>query len=266
MRPMWIPHVLYEALPLMYIAAGVLQLAVRVLHRTGPRATAARARRRLPDGRARRVDAAPRLSRQPGRIPPPPAGLSLLPPCDPAAVYPSRSPRVEGRCTAEDGAPHVLSAHAERSLVSRNRRGGLRSECPRRLPAHAEASSRLGYTASTRRLVIPPRHRRAGGHCGLGEPAFGPGVSWAATTSHLPQVDVADHSRSHDSATIPRYRRRRGVLRQDVRGTNLQPCIDPRSWLRPSEAPGPSAGDAASHRGRAPAGRVFPSGPRPSTC
>jgi hypothetical protein len=38
MRPMWIPHVLYEALPLVYIAAGVLQLLCAFFIEAGPRA------------------------------------------------------------------------------------------------------------------------------------------------------------------------------------------------------------------------------------
>ncbi len=38
MRPMWIPNALYEALPLVYIAAGVLQLLCAFLIDTGPRA------------------------------------------------------------------------------------------------------------------------------------------------------------------------------------------------------------------------------------
>jgi hypothetical protein len=35
---MWIPHVLYEALPLVYIAAGVLQLLCAFFIEAGPRA------------------------------------------------------------------------------------------------------------------------------------------------------------------------------------------------------------------------------------
>ncbi len=63
MRPMWIPNALYEALPLVYIAAGVLQLLCAFLIDTGPRALLLTARRRVPDRRPRRVDAPARLSR-----------------------------------------------------------------------------------------------------------------------------------------------------------------------------------------------------------
>ena len=38
MRPMWIPNALYEALPTMYIAAGVLQLLCAFFIDAGPRA------------------------------------------------------------------------------------------------------------------------------------------------------------------------------------------------------------------------------------
>ena len=38
MRPMWIPHALYEVLPLVYIAAGVLQLLCAFFIEAGPRA------------------------------------------------------------------------------------------------------------------------------------------------------------------------------------------------------------------------------------
>ena len=37
MRPMWIPTTLYEALPLLYIAVGVLQLLCAFLIDAGPR-------------------------------------------------------------------------------------------------------------------------------------------------------------------------------------------------------------------------------------
>ena len=38
MRPMWIPNALYEALPTVYIAAGVLQLLCAFFIDAGPRA------------------------------------------------------------------------------------------------------------------------------------------------------------------------------------------------------------------------------------
>src|SRR5262245_24235576 len=38
MRPMWIPNALYEALPMVYIAAGVLQLLCAFFIDIGPRA------------------------------------------------------------------------------------------------------------------------------------------------------------------------------------------------------------------------------------
>ena len=37
-RPMWIPNALYEALPMVYIAAGVLQLLCAFFIDAGPRA------------------------------------------------------------------------------------------------------------------------------------------------------------------------------------------------------------------------------------
>ena len=114
---------------------------------------------------------------------------------------------------------------------------------PRRPPARTDASSRLGYTASTRRLVTPLWHRRAGGHRGIGEPAFGPGVSWAATTSDPLAGRRRGPLGSHDSATIPRYRCRRGVRRPNVRGTILSSATTLDRGQRPSEAPGPSAGE-----------------------
>jgi len=48
-------------------------------------------------------------------------------------------------------------------------------------------------TTSTRRLALPRWHR-APHHRHFGEPEFGPGVSWAASTLLRPQLDVADHS------------------------------------------------------------------------
>jgi hypothetical protein len=38
MRPMWLPNALYEALPLVYVAAGVLQLTCAFFIDAGPRA------------------------------------------------------------------------------------------------------------------------------------------------------------------------------------------------------------------------------------
>ena len=68
----------------------------------------------------------------------------------PAAVYPQPLTTIEGRCRAEDGCPaHFVGARRTVvGIAESSRRPSLRSG-PRRLPAHAEASSRLGYTASS---------------------------------------------------------------------------------------------------------------------
>ena len=51
MRPMWIPHAVYEALPMVYIARRCASAALRVLHRRRAARAAARARRALHDRR-----------------------------------------------------------------------------------------------------------------------------------------------------------------------------------------------------------------------
>jgi len=80
-----------------------------------------------------------------------------------AAVYPQPLTTIDGRCIAAEGAPHVLSASAGSLAVSRNPRG---SPSPR-LPATStcwDGGVLRGWdtTASTRRLVSPRWHRRAG--------------------------------------------------------------------------------------------------------
>jgi len=55
-------------------------------------------------------------------------------------------------------------------------------------------ASRLGYhrvRAPAREPAVASVRRIT---AGIGEPAFGPGVSWAASTLPRPQVDVADDS------------------------------------------------------------------------
>ena len=76
---------------------------------------------------------------------------------------PSRAPRLRVVAAQKMGAPHTLSAHAGRSLVSRNRRG---SPSPR-VPATSncrDGGVLRGWdtTAPTRRLATPPWPRRAG--------------------------------------------------------------------------------------------------------
>jgi hypothetical protein len=116
---------------------------------------------------------------------------------------PSRSPR--SRVVARRKmVPRTFGRHAPNACWYRGVvEATFAQRGPRRPPARTDPSSRLGYTASSRRLVTPSWHRRAGGHRGIGEPAFGPGVSWAATTSDQPQVDVVDHSQV---MTLQRFR------------------------------------------------------------
>src|SRR5687768_2712759 len=80
-------------------------------------------------------------------------------------------------------------------------------------------------------------------HCRLGEPAFGRGVSWAASTLERPQVDVADHTvvmtprRFRDTAEA-------AGCADTVYGPSLfslATTLD--RGHRPSETPGPSGGE-----------------------
>jgi len=109
-------------------------------------------------------------------------------------------------------------------------------------------------TASTRRLVNPRWPRRAG---------VGPGVSWAATTSVPPQVDVAATLES--STTIPRHHRRCSARRPSVRGSLFSPVTSVDRGDRPTRHPGRAP--ASSNRGRAlrnawpPIGRSLAPGP-----
>jgi len=106
----------------------------------------------------------------------------------------SRVPRFRIVAPQKTGAPHTLSEHAGGSLVSRNRRGGLLLRVVRDVQLRARRrASRLGYHrvhASARDPVAALVHRITA----IGQPAFGPGVSSAASTLERPQVDVADHS------------------------------------------------------------------------
>jgi hypothetical protein len=58
------------------------------------------------------------------------------------------------------------------------------------------------------------------------EPARGRGAIPAAKQASVPAVGRRGHSERRVASTIPRYQRPSGVLRQNVRGTLLQPCID----------------------------------------
>jgi hypothetical protein len=95
---------------------------------------------------------------------------------------------------AEEGAPHVLSEHAASAAVSRNRRGVMTSECPRRLPVIDQAWSRPRDTRSKRRLadvtVASARRCRGGSRAGAWTRCIP-----AATRHPCAHVDVADHSK-----------------------------------------------------------------------
>ena len=127
-----------------------------------------------------------------------------------AAVYPQPRTTIEGRCRAEEAAPHTLSAHAGRSLVSRNRRGSPSPGVP--------ATSNCGdggvlrgwdTTTSTRRLATPPWHRRAG---------VWTGCLVGREHARAPPVDVAGTPKSMTPRRFRDTSHRYGVLRQDVRG------------------------------------------------
>ena len=139
-------------------------------------------------------------------------------------------------------APHTLSAQTEPSVVSRNPRGSPSPRVVRDVQLRERRRARgWDTTASTRRLVIPkclgaPHHR------GMGEPAFDPGVSWAASTLPRPQADVADHSvvmtprRFRDTAA--------GAACSDrMCGAQLSSATSIDRGHRPSETPGPSGGE-----------------------
>ena len=82
----------------------------------------------------------------------------------------------------------------------------------------------------------------------FGELAFGPGVSWAASTLERPQLDVADHS---EVMTPRRFRDTadRAVYSDKLCGAHI---LSPAKTLdrgdRPSETPGPSVGEPAQPR------------------
>ena len=115
----------------------------------------------------------------------------------------SRGPvtTIEGRCRAPKGAPHIVSARTASSAVSRNRRGVMTSECPRRLPAGARACSR-----PTRHPVQTPARR---GHGGVASRRVDAVVSQPRSTPPSPQLDVAGTlgeglpRRFRDTATDP---------------------------------------------------------------
>ena len=141
------------------------------------------------------------------------------------------------------GAPHTLSALAGRSLVSRNRRGGPSLRVVRDVQLRGRRrASRLGYhrvhaparESSWHRCAASPRHRRAGVWSGC---LVGREHARAAAGRRCGPLG------SHDSATIPRYRRGCRVLRQDVRGTDPSSATFMDRGHRPSETPGPSGGE-----------------------
>jgi len=86
-------------------------------------------------------------------------------------------------------------------------------------------------------------HRTLSGIAEFGELAFGPGVSWAASTLERPQLDVADHS---EVMTPRRFRDTadRAVYSDKLCGAHI---LSPAKTLdrgdRPSETPGPSVGE-----------------------
>ena len=156
------------------------------------------------------------------------------------------------------GAPHILSAYTAPSAVSRNRRG-----CPSLRVVRdvylwpADTWSRLEY----HRVHTPARDPTVASvsriTVGVGEPAFGPGVSWAASTLERPQVDVADHSevmtprRFRDTADRPGYSDKVCGAPIFRSATSLD------RGHRPSETPGPSGGEQLTvERRRAATGRA----------
>ncbi len=103
-------------------------------------------------------------------------------------------PRSSGRCRAEDGAPHVLSAHTVSAAVSRNRRGVMTQEwsatstCGRSDVVAAHETP--GPNAGSPMPRWPPAHRcRSGSRADVWTRCIP-----AATRHRCAQVDVADHS------------------------------------------------------------------------
>ena len=112
----------------------------------------------------------------------------------------------------------------------------LRQECPRRPTAGTEACFAAG---------IPPRPRAGSRrHRGIGEPAFGPGVSWAESTPRT----IAGRRRGHSEVmTLRRFRDTADdAVRADtdVRGTLLSSATSVDRSDRPTRYPGRAA---ASH-------------------
>jgi hypothetical protein len=158
----------------------------------------------------------------------------------------SRGPvtTIDRRYRAPEGAPHVLSEHAASLAVSRNRRGVIASECPRRLPVAAQACSR-----PTRHPVQTPARDTQGRpppHCG---PVLGRGGIAAASTPLCPQLDVAgtlSEGRLDDSA-IPTANRRAPT---ECPGNHLfSPAMTADRGKRLAIHRGRAS--ASSHRGRA---------------
>jgi hypothetical protein len=161
------------------------------------------------------------------------------------------------------GAPYILSAHAASAVVSRNRRGVMTSECPRRLPVAAQTSSRPRDTRSKRRLAdaavtsgssMPQRDHEPARGRGVSQPRRGIGARRWTSRSTLSEGCL-------DDSAIPTMPRRAPTR---CAGQPLEPA----TTVDRGERLGMHRGRASasrSHCGRAPAsyrdnsGRVPPS-------
>ena len=130
---------------------------------------------------------------------PPRLARWLLAGARPRCIH-SRLPRFRIVAALKMGAPHTLSAHAGRSLVSRNRRGSPSLRVP--------ATSNCGHggvlrgwdtTASTRRLATPPWHQRAGVWTGC---LVGREHARAATGRRRGHSEVMTLRRFRDTTTV----------------------------------------------------------------
>ena len=174
-----------------------------------------------------------------------------------ARVSVGRSPRSRNVAELRGCPAHLVGATAS-AAVSRNRCGVMTSECPRRLPAGAQACSR-----PTRHPVQTPARRCHGGVASRRVDAV---VSQPRSRPPSPQLDVAGTL----GEGLPRRFRdtgsRSGARRQHVRGTLLRsaPFLDRGKRLgihrgRVSASNHRGRAAASSHRGgspRAPARRA----------
>jgi hypothetical protein len=150
-----------------------------------------------------------------------------------------REPRSAEEVDLREGAPDTWSAHAAASVVSRNCRGVMTQDCPRRPPAAGQACLRPRATRSGHRLAEAAvgSDARCCGHRGCTsrrlDGAAASDVSACAGRRRGPLL-------ANVAATIPRNRRRQGVHRESVRGTLLRLCVEinrsKRLAIRPGRA------------------------------